>query len=99
MSGLYFQKYSSTLTEPLSVASRMHVVVVVTIQQAAIRIDVGWSILSVIGWTKSKRDLAKLNYYHKQIASLYGDGKLDENDMEALDRLRIELQMHIQKER
>jgi YVTN family beta-propeller protein len=49
---------------------------------------VGWSIPSIIGWTKSKRDVRKLNYYHKQIASLYGDGKLDENDIEALDRLR-----------
>jgi hypothetical protein len=49
---------------------------------------VGWSIPSIIGWTKSKRDVGKLNYYHKQIASLYGDGKLDEKDIEALDRLR-----------
>jgi YVTN family beta-propeller protein len=49
---------------------------------------VGWSIPSIIGWTKSKRDVGKLNYYHKEIASLYGDGKLDENDIEALDRLR-----------
>jgi hypothetical protein len=49
---------------------------------------VGWSIPSIIGWTKSKRDVGKLNYYHKQIASLYGDGKLDENDIEALDQLR-----------
>jgi YVTN family beta-propeller protein len=49
---------------------------------------VGWSIPSIIGWTKSKRDVKKLNYYHKQIASLYGDGMLDENDIEALDQLR-----------
>ena len=43
---------------------------------------------SIVGWFKSKRDAKRLNYYHKQIASLYGDGKLDENDIEALDRLR-----------
>jgi YVTN family beta-propeller protein len=49
---------------------------------------VGWSIPSIIGWAKSKADVRKLNYYHKRIASLYGDGKLDENDIEALDRLR-----------
>jgi YVTN family beta-propeller protein len=49
---------------------------------------VGWSIPGIIGWVKSKRDVRKLNYYHKQIASLYGDGKLDESDIEALDRLR-----------
>ena len=34
-------------------------------------------------------DARKLNYYHKKIASLYGDdGKLDENDIEPLNRLR-----------
>ena len=49
---------------------------------------VGWSIPSIIGWTKSKRDVKKLNYYHKQIDSLYDDGKLDENDIKALDSLR-----------
>jgi hypothetical protein len=49
---------------------------------------VGWSIPSIIGWAKSKRDVGKLNYFHKQIASLYDDGKLDEYDIEALDRLR-----------
>jgi YVTN family beta-propeller protein len=49
---------------------------------------VGWSIPSIIGWTKSKRDVGQLNYYHKEIASLYGDGKLDENDTKELDKLR-----------
>jgi hypothetical protein len=43
---------------------------------------------SIVGWFRSKRNVRKLNYYRKQIASLYDDGKLDENDMEALDRLR-----------
>ena len=43
---------------------------------------------SIVGWIRSKRDVKKLNYYHKEIASLYDDGKLDENDMEKLDRLR-----------
>ena len=52
---------------------------------------VGWSIPSIIGWTKSKRDVRKLTYYHKQIASLYGDGKLDENDIGPLDRLRTNI--------
>jgi hypothetical protein len=33
-------------------------------------------------------DTRKLNYYHKQITPLYGDGKLDENDVPTLDRLR-----------
>jgi YVTN family beta-propeller protein len=49
---------------------------------------VGWSIPGIISWTKSKMDARKLNYYHKQITSLYGDGKLDENDVPTLDRLR-----------
>lgn len=43
---------------------------------------------SIVGWFKSKRETKKLNYYHKQIAILYDDGKLDENDIETLDRLR-----------
>ncbi len=33
---------------------------------------VGWSIPSIMGWTKSKGDAKKLNYYHKEIISLYG---------------------------
>jgi hypothetical protein len=52
---------------------------------------VGWSIPSIIGWTKSKADIRKLNYYHKRIASLYRDGKLDKNDIEAIDRLRTNI--------
>ena len=43
---------------------------------------------SIVGWFKSKRDVNKLNYYHKQIASLYDDGQLDEKDIGTLDRLR-----------
>jgi YVTN family beta-propeller protein len=49
---------------------------------------VGWSIPSIIGWARSRADIRKLNHYHKKIASMYGDGKLDENDVEPLDRLR-----------
>ena len=49
----------------------------------------GLSIPSIVGWIKSKMDARKLNYYHKKIASLYGDdGKLDKNDIEPLNRLR-----------
>lgn len=49
---------------------------------------VGWSIPSIVGWINSKRDVGRLNYYHKQIASLYNDGKLDKNDIKVLDNLR-----------
>jgi YVTN family beta-propeller protein len=52
---------------------------------------VGWSIPSIIGWIKLKRDVGKLNYYHKEIATLYGDGKLDENDFRKLDGLRDDI--------
>jgi YVTN family beta-propeller protein len=48
----------------------------------------GLFIPSIVGWFRSKRDVRKLNYFHKQVVSLYGDGKLDENDTGALDRLR-----------
>jgi YVTN family beta-propeller protein len=49
----------------------------------------GLSIPSIVGWIKSKMDARKLNYYHKEIAALYGDdGKLNENDIEPLNRLR-----------
>ena len=43
---------------------------------------------SIIGWTRSKRDVRKLNYFHKQISLLNGDGKLGEKDIESLDQLR-----------
>jgi hypothetical protein len=48
----------------------------------------GSSIPSIIGWTRSKRDVRKLNYFHKQISLLNGDGKVDEKDIESLDQLR-----------
>src|SRR3712207_7449561 len=38
---------------------------------------VGLSIPSIVGWIKSKMDARKLNYYHKKIASLYGDDGKD----------------------
>jgi hypothetical protein len=43
---------------------------------------------SIVGWFKSKRNVRKLNYYHKQIAPLYGDGKLDESNIKKLDHLK-----------
>jgi YVTN family beta-propeller protein len=49
---------------------------------------VGWSIPSIIGWTKLKSDVKKLNHYHKKIKSLYDDGNLDENDLRSLDDLK-----------
>ena len=46
---------------------------------------------SIIGWIKSKREANKLNYYHKQIASLPQDGKLDKKGIESLDQLRARI--------
>jgi YVTN family beta-propeller protein len=48
---------------------------------------VGWSIPSIIGWIKSKGNIRKLSRYHNRIAFLYNDGKLDEKDIESLDKL------------
>jgi YVTN family beta-propeller protein len=48
---------------------------------------IGWSIPSIVGGVKSRRETGKLNYYHKQITSLYDNDKLDENDIEALDQI------------
>jgi hypothetical protein len=40
------------------------------------------SMPSIVGVIKSKRDVRKSDYYHKQIASLYRDSKIDENDID-----------------
>jgi hypothetical protein len=49
---------------------------------------VGWSIPSIIGWIKAKKEGKRVNQYYKRINSLYDDGKLDENDIIDLDRLK-----------
>jgi YVTN family beta-propeller protein len=51
---------------------------------------VGFSIPSIITWLISKKQTARLNLYHQEmtdLASLYDDGKLDENDIDHLDRI------------
>jgi YVTN family beta-propeller protein len=52
---------------------------------------VGLAIPSIVKWIKTKGEIRKLNYYHKKINSLYDDGKLDNDDLEALDRLKINI--------
>jgi hypothetical protein len=52
---------------------------------------VGWSIPSIIGWTRARADARRLDYYHKKIRFLYDDGKLDENDIPVLDKLRANI--------
>jgi hypothetical protein len=49
---------------------------------------VGWSLPTISGWARSKTDVEEFAYYHKEITTLYDDGKLDENDIESLNRLR-----------
>jgi hypothetical protein len=46
---------------------------------------VGWTMPSIIGWTRSKWDIRKLNHYHRRIKKLYSDKKLDEKDIKYLD--------------
>ena len=48
---------------------------------------VGWSIPSIIGWSRLKMESRKLNNYHRKITSVYDDGKLDENDIEYMNIL------------
>jgi uncharacterized membrane protein len=53
---------------------------------------VGWSIPSIIGWIKSKRQVRRVNQYHKKIYLLYvDDNKLDENDIKTLNTLKINI--------
>ena len=49
---------------------------------------IGWSIPNIIGWIKTKREIRKLNFYHKRINSLYDDGRLDEKDIQCLNKLK-----------
>jgi hypothetical protein len=51
---------------------------------------VGFSIPSIITLRISKKQTARLNLYHQEmtdLTSLYDDGKLDENDIDRLDRI------------
>jgi hypothetical protein len=76
---------TATILEPLPLVPPEYLIPLYGIIASTI---IGWSIPSIIGWARSKADVRKLNYFHKQIASLYGDGKLDEDDIESLDQLR-----------
>ena len=52
---------------------------------------VGWSIPTIISWIKAKRQEVKVHHYHNGINSLYDDGKLDENDIKSLDKLKTDV--------
>lgn len=51
----------------------------------------GASIPSIIGWAKIKADIKKSNLHHIKIKSLYDEGRRDENDFEALNKLKNEI--------
>jgi hypothetical protein len=40
-----------------------------------------------VGWFKSKKQISRLNSFHQQMALVYSDGKVDENDTNELNRL------------
>ena len=42
---------------------------------------------AAVGWLKSKKQTSRLNSFHQQMAVVYGDGKVDENDIARLDEL------------
>jgi hypothetical protein len=46
------------------------------------------SIPSIIGWIKSNNTVKTLREYHNRINLLYDDGRLDEDDIDELDRLK-----------
>jgi uncharacterized membrane protein len=46
---------------------------------------------TIIRWIRSRKQGRIVHQYHKRIVYLYYDGKLDENDIEALDRLRRDI--------
>jgi hypothetical protein len=52
---------------------------------------VGWSIPSIIGSIRSRKQGRLVNQYRKRIGYLYDDGKLDENDIEPLDKLKADI--------
>ena len=52
---------------------------------------VGWSIPSIIGWIKAKRQRARLGRYKRRIDSLYNDGKSNQSDVEDLDNLKSDI--------
>jgi hypothetical protein len=49
---------------------------------------VGWSIPSIIGCIKAKRQQKRVHQYHTQINYLYADEELDQNDIGSLNKLK-----------
>ena len=47
-----------------------------------------WLTPTIIGWRRVKKQGSRLDYYHNELKDLYNDWKLDENDIEKLNKLR-----------
>jgi hypothetical protein len=45
----------------------------------------------IVGWLKAKKQGERLHQFHKRIASLYEDGKLDKNDIKPLDKIKNDI--------
>jgi hypothetical protein len=64
-----------------------------------VSIIIGASIPSIIGLTKTKKDIKKSNLHRNKIKSLYDENRRDEADFETLDRLKNEISDYFQKAR
>ena len=42
---------------------------------------------ALVSWLRSKKQTSRLNSFHQQMAIVYGDGKVDESDINKLDKL------------
>lgn len=49
---------------------------------------VGWSIPSIVSWSRSKKEGRRLYSIHKEISRIYDDGRVDRNDVESLDKVK-----------
>ncbi len=52
---------------------------------------IGASIPSIIGWTKTRGDIKKLDLHHKKLKTLYEEGSRDDHDFESLNKLKNEI--------
>ena len=49
---------------------------------------VGWSIPSIVSWSRSKKEGRRLYSIHKEIGRIYDDGRVDRSDVESLDKVK-----------
>ena len=49
---------------------------------------VGWSIPSISGWFKARKQAKVMSGHHRTIKTLYNDNRVDEKDIPDLDNLK-----------